>query len=52
MQGNIILVHKKSKTFIVDLGVEKMFGEIGFFTGKPRSLTARSRTFAELTFLK
>lgn len=29
-----------------------MFGEVGFFTGKPRSLTARSRTFAELTFLK
>ena len=44
-------MHKKTKTFIIDLGVEKMFGEIGFFTGRPRTVTAKSRTFSELVFL-
>lgn len=28
-----------------------MFGEISFFTGQPRSVTARSRGFTELMYL-
>lgn len=28
-----------------------MFGEIGFFSGKPRSVTVKSRGFSELMYL-
>ena len=47
-----MLMHKNTKTYIIDLGVEKMFGEIGFFTGRPRTVTAKSRTFSELVYLE
>lgn len=45
------MFHKKSKTYIIDLKIGKIFGEIGFYTGKARSLTARSRGFTELMYL-
>ncbi len=45
------MFHKKSKTYIIDLKLGKIFGEISFYTGKARSLTARSRGFTELMYL-
>lgn len=33
IQGHIILFHKATHTYITDLGVEQIFGEISFFTG-------------------
>jgi CRP-like cAMP-binding protein len=51
IQGQIIMFHKKTKTYIIDLNHGKIFGEISFHTGKPRSLTARSRGFSDLMYL-
>lgn len=51
IQGQIILFQKASSTYIIDLGSEQVFGEISFFTGQPRSVTARSRGFTELMYL-
>ena len=33
------------------MNVESVFGEISFFSGRPRTLTARSRGFSELMYL-
>ena len=45
------MFHKKSKTYIIDLKIGDIFGEISFYTGKARSLTSRSRGFTELMYL-
>ena len=45
------MFHKKSKTYIIDLKIGDIFGEISFYTGKARSLTSRSRVFTELMYL-
>jgi len=45
------MFQKKSKTYVIDLKLGKIFGEISFYTGKARSLTARSRGFTELMYL-
>ena len=34
-----------------ELTVEDVFGEISFFTGLPRTVTAKSRNFSELMYL-
>lgn len=46
-----MVTQKSSKTFITDLTVSKVFGEISFFTGRPRSVTIKSRGFSELMYL-
>jgi hypothetical protein len=45
------MYHKKSRSYIVDLEVGSIFGEISFYTGQERKLTARSRGFSELMHL-
>lgn len=42
------MVHKASYTYFTDLMVGDGFGEIGFFTDNPRTLTAKSDDYSEL----
>jgi CRP-like cAMP-binding protein len=51
IQGDIILLQKDTRTYIKDLSIGNIFGEIGFFSGQPRTITARSRGFSELMYL-
>ncbi len=50
-KGLVILVQKKSATFISEVGFDSFLGEISFFTGKPRTATARSKHFTEVLTL-
>lgn len=50
-KGSVILVHKKTKTFIKEIGVETCFGEVGFFSDLPRSATASAKTFTETMYI-
>lgn len=34
-----------------ELSVEDVFGQISFFTGLPRTVTAKSKNFSELMYL-
>jgi hypothetical protein len=45
------MYHKKTRSYIVDLEVGSIFGELSFYTGQERKLTARSRGFSELMHL-
>jgi|TARA_B110000285_G_C15034873_1_gene568682 CRP-like cAMP-binding protein len=47
----MLVTQRKSKTFITNLGQGKIFGEIGFFTGRPRTVTIKSKGFSELMYL-
>ena len=51
IQGDVIILQKTTKTYIKDLTVQHIFGEIGFFSGSPRTVTARSRNFSEIMYL-
>jgi hypothetical protein len=51
-KGSVILVHKKSKTFIKELEVETWFGEVSFFSDLPRAATASAKTFTETMFIE
>lgn len=46
--GNISLFHKKTLSFIKDLGGDDFFGECAFFSNDVRKATARSKTFTEV----
>jgi CRP-like cAMP-binding protein len=50
-KGNVILVHKKSATFLAEVSIETFIGELSFFSGKPRRATARSQNFTEVLTL-
>ncbi|CAI2366607.1 unnamed protein product [Moneuplotes crassus] len=50
-KGSALLVHKKSKTFIKELGVETCFGEVSFFSDLPRAATSTAKTFTETMFI-
>jgi len=50
IQGQVRMIYQKY-TVLKDLSVEDVFGEISFFTGAPRTLTAKSRNFSELMYL-
>lgn len=41
----------QKNTILKELTVEDVFGEISFFTGLPRTVTAKSRNFSELMYL-
>jgi CRP-like cAMP-binding protein len=41
------MIHKESHTYILDLIKDQYFGELGFFTDNPRTLSAKSRDFTE-----
>ena len=50
-KGLVILEHKRSATFIAEVGVDSFLGEVSFFTGRPRTTTAKSRYFTEVLTL-
>ena len=50
--GKIAMIHKKSHTFVKDLGSHSYFGELGFLTGKERCLSAKARDFTEVYVLR
>lgn len=52
VKGKVAILHRKSRTYIKDLGKDDFFGEIGFFSEKPRQSTAKSRDFTHLLVLE
>ena len=50
-KGNVVLVHKKTATFIKELGGDDFMGECAFFTGEPRKVSARSKNFTDVIVL-
>ena len=51
VKGKVAILHRKSRTYIKDLARDDFFGEIGFFSEKPRQSTAKSRDFTHLLVL-
>ena len=51
VKGKVAILHRKTRTYIKDLGKDGFFGEIGFFSEKPRQATAKSRDFTHLLVL-
>jgi CRP-like cAMP-binding protein len=50
-KGNVILIHKKSATFISEVSIDTFIGEVSFFTGRPRKASAKSKNFTEVLTL-
>lgn len=50
--GRVSVIDKSTKTHIIDLGQDKYFGEISFFSDIPRQATIRARDFTEVLVLK
>ena len=46
------MLHKQSHTFLLDLKLGKVLGEIGVFKNELRSLTAKARDFTEVYCIK
>jgi hypothetical protein len=46
-----MLIHKKTATFIGEVGFDSFLGEISFFTGLARTVTAKSKNFTEVLSL-
>lgn len=51
VKGKVAILHRKTRTYIKDLGKDDFFGEIGFFSEKARQATAKSRDFTNLLVL-
>jgi phosphoribosyl-dephospho-CoA transferase len=51
VNGRVSLIHKKSKTHIIDLDQDKYFGEISFFSELTRQATVKARDFTECLIL-
>lgn len=50
-KGNVVVIHKKSATFLMEVSIDTFIGELSFFTGKPRTASARSTNFTEVLTL-
>ena len=50
-KGNVVIVHKRSATFIMEVSIDSFIGEVSFFTGRPRKASARSTNFTEVLTL-
>ncbi|CDW82005.1 UNKNOWN [Stylonychia lemnae] len=50
-KGTVVIMQKKSHTYIKELQVDEYFGEISFFSQLNRHATARSRGFTEVLSL-
>lgn len=50
-KGTVVIMQKKSHTYIKELLVDEYFGEIAFFSEMTRQATARSRGFTEVLSL-
>lgn len=49
--GLVTILHKETQTYIRDLKQDQYFGEIEFFSQKPRFTTVKSRDFTEVLVL-
>mmetsp|Transcript_26768 Transcript_26768/g.25790 ORF Transcript_26768/g.25790 Transcript_26768/m.25790 type:complete len:548 (+) Transcript_26768:611-2254(+) len=50
-KGTVVIMQKKSHTYIKELQIDEYFGEISFFSELNRQATARSRGFTEVLSL-
>jgi len=50
-KGNVLIIHKKSATFLKEVSIDTFIGEVSFFSGKPRAASARSINFTEVLTL-
>lgn len=50
-KGKVIIIHKRSATFIAEVSTDTFIGEVSFFTGMPRKATARIKNFTEVLTL-
>jgi len=50
-KGNVILLHKRTATYIKELAADDFMGECAFFTGEPRKASARSKNFTDVIIL-
>jgi len=50
-KGTVILMHKRTATFLAEVGIDTFIGEVGFFTGKARRASARSLYLTEVLTL-
>lgn len=50
-KGTVVIMQKKTHTYIKELQVDEYFGEISFFSKLNRHATARSRGFTEVLSL-
>jgi CRP-like cAMP-binding protein len=48
--GRVSIIHKGTKTHIMELNKNSFFGEISFFSELPRQVTIKSRDFTD-TFI-
>lgn len=46
------MIHKKTLSFIRDLGEDNFIGECAFFSMNPRAVTARSKRFTQVIKLE
>lgn len=52
VNGRVSIIHRQTKTHIVDLEKDKYFGEISFFTEQERKATVKARDFTEVLILR
>ena len=50
-EGSVLLVHKSTETYIGKLKNENFFGEISFFSRRPRCISVKSNAFTEVLYL-
>jgi CRP-like cAMP-binding protein len=50
-KGNVLIIHKKSATFLKEVSIDTFIGEVSFFSGKARAASARSINFTEVLTL-
>jgi hyperpolarization activated cyclic nucleotide-gated potassium channel 2 len=50
-KGTVVIMQKKTHTYIKELNIDEYFGEISFFSELNRTATARSRGFTEVLSL-
>ena len=50
-KGNVLLIHKRTASFLAEVSIDTFIGEVSFFTGKPRAASARSNSFTEVLTL-
>jgi len=51
-KGTVLLIHRKSQTYIKQIGENSSFGQAAFFSGKPRCCSVQSNSFTEMLVLE
>jgi hypothetical protein len=50
-KGSVVLIHKKTHTFIKEISLDAWWGELSFFSEAPRRVTVRSKNFTEVVYI-